>query len=133
MIATIGYWFGFATLVGFVSCLFIFPILAIFRSTRAVAAFGYIACSYLFGFCLWLECVFTVFDAWGAAAVIIGLFIVGIGVLPMTLVIFALSSQWWLFLEVIVIGIVVFGIRLLGVWLAEETPIRQTAPRLSGG
>jgi len=45
------------------------------------------AYSYLFGFSLWLMCALIVFDAWGPAAVILGLFTFDIGVLP-ALVIF---------------------------------------------
>jgi hypothetical protein len=108
---------GFAFYLGILCCITIFPILAIFRRTRSVAGWGYIASGWVFGASLWTMCLLTVFDAWGAVATAIGVLLVGVGVIPMALIVLSISGQWSLFAEVLIIGAAALGIMMLGSWL----------------
>jgi hypothetical protein len=62
-------------------------------------------------------CFLTVFDAWGLFWALVGTLILGIGVLPMSLIIFAKAAQWALFAEILIIGAITIGARALGSWL----------------
>lgn len=119
--ATVAYWAGFGCLIAAALCLLVFPALAVFRSTRRAAAYGYVACSFVFGGSLWIMCAVTVWGAWGTFWLVVGVFILGVGVFPMALIIFGLSSQWYLFAEVLLIGAIALSVRMLGIWLAEKS------------
>lgn len=116
----IAQWAGFFAGVALLICIFILPWLAIFRKTRAAGGAGYVIASYVFGGTLWTMCFLTVWDAWGPFWAVVGVLVLGVGVLPMSLVIFAMGSQWWLFGEVLVIGALALSVRLLGIWLIEK-------------
>jgi hypothetical protein len=110
-------WLCFFAIVG---CLLIFPLLAIFRSTRRTAGYGYVAASFVFGLSLWIMCFLTVFDSWGLGAALVGALMIGVGVFPMALAALAWASQWYLFAEVITIGAIVYATRTIGLWLASK-------------
>lgn len=120
-VETVAYWLGFACLVSACLCVLILPWLAIFRKTRWAAGVGYVASSIVFGGTLWIMCFLTVWDAWSLFWALVGTLVLGVGVLPMSLVIFAIGSQWALFVEVLLIGAVAVGVRLLGFWLIEKS------------
>jgi hypothetical protein len=113
-------WMGFACFLAFLCSVLPLPILAIFRRTRRAAGLAYMACSFVFGGTLWIISAMTVYESWGLGALIVGLMIIGVGVVPMTLIIFAISSQWFLFGEVLLILLVAIGVRMFGFWLAEK-------------
>lgn len=114
-------WLGLACLLALACCVFLFPILAIFRRYRRFAGYGYLTSSFVLGGSLWIVCAMTVFDAWGSLALWIGVLMFGVGVLPMTLIIYGLASKWVLFAEFIAIGGVAVGTRMLGYWLMQKS------------
>lgn len=122
MMEAAAYWLGFACFTALACCLFLLPLLAIFRRTRPAAGYSYVACSFLFGASLWIMCFFTVWDYWGLGAALIGVLVLGVGVLPMALVALAWASHWPLVAEIIGLGVVTFGVRMLGMWLADRAP-----------
>lgn len=108
---------GWAVFIAAFLCIFILPWLTISRKTRTVAGIGYVAASFVFGGSLWIMCLLTVWDSWGLVWALAGVLILGIGALPMSLIIFAKAGLWWLFGEVLVIGAIAFGARVLGFWV----------------
>lgn len=119
--AAVASWLGWAVFVSALVCILVLPWLAIFRRSRGLAGGAYVAASYVFGATLWIMCLLTVWDVWGGFWAAVGVLVLGVGVLPMSLVIFALASQWALFIEVLLIAAVALGVRLLGVWLIAKS------------
>lgn len=113
-------WTGAAAGIAFLVCIFVLPWFTIFRRTRKAAGGGYVVSSFVLGGSLWIMCFLTVWDAWGVYWALAGVLVLGVGVLPMSLVIFATSSQWALFIEVLLIGGLAIGVRTLGVWIISK-------------
>jgi len=95
--------------------IFIFLPLALFRSTRMVAAFGLMAASYAFGTCVWIFGLIVTWDYWGILAVIFGMFIAGIGVVPLGIIASAFKSDWTAVIISATGLLLTFGSRGLGI------------------
>jgi hypothetical protein len=107
--------------LAFLLCLTIFPILAIFKRTRAVSAIGYFVSSVLFGLGLWSISALVVASYWGTWAVIIGTFLLGVGVLPMALVIIVWHHLWELLIPMAAWAIPLVLSRLISGWIYAVT------------
>ena len=80
--------------VTFAVSVFIFSPLALFRRTRAIAGVEYIVASYIFGTVLWIFGAIFTFVYWGWIGFVAGLFLFGVGVVPMGFVGLALRHEW---------------------------------------
>ena len=93
--------------------------LALIRPTRAWAGVGFFISSYIFGATGWFMGLLLTWMLWGGVAVFIGLLIMGIGVVPIGMLATLFNGMWielgLLFLAVIL----TFGLRMLGMTLAE--------------
>jgi hypothetical protein len=114
------HYIALASTISFLACFTALPLLCIFRKTRRVAGVGYVVSSYIFGLSLWVVSAMTVYLAWGGLAVLIGIFIIGIGVLPMALWISAWDGQWFALATAAIMLVSAMGTRFLGVWLASQ-------------
>ncbi|MDD4050597.1 MAG: hypothetical protein PHR28_01690 [candidate division Zixibacteria bacterium] len=103
--------------------LFILLPLAIFRKTRRLSGDGLYMSSYAYGVTLWIWAFLLTYTIWGALAVIIGLFIVGVGVVPIAMLATAIKGQWQNLGLLISLLILTFGARSLGVALRRSSVI----------
>ena len=109
-------WIGMATVV------VIFLPLAIFKTTRGFAGTGIFFSSYVFGATTWFLGAAVTFATWGWPAIIIGLMLGGVGVVPIgILAAFISLSKPSLGLSLIVMVIVVFAARIGGMSLSESS------------
>lgn len=94
--------------------------LALIPPTRAWAGVGFFISSYVFGLTGWFMGLLLTWILWGGLAVFIGLFIMGIGVVPIGMLATLFNGMWaelgLLFLAVVL----TFGLRILGMTLAEN-------------
>lgn len=101
-----------------VSLLVLLP-LAIFKKTRGVAGLGLFIASYIFGATLWVWAFLITYVIWGLVALFIGLFLAGIGVVPIAMLATIVDGQWSLFGQMVVLLLMTFGARMLGAfWMA---------------
>ena len=100
--------------------IFILGPLAVIRKTRGVSAAGLMVASYVFGACLWMTSLLLTYELWGTTAVIIGLVLLGIGIVPVALLAALFHGQWWHLLDLVVLILTTFGTRLLAGWLSEK-------------
>lgn len=89
--------------------------LAIFKKTRRFAGGGLIIASITFGATLWVWSLLLTYYIWGAWAVFIGIFIMGIGVVPIAMLATLLNGMWSQLFQLILLLVLTFGIRALGV------------------
>ena len=109
-------------------CLLILLPLAIFRRTRLVACYGLFIASFIFGATIWMAGFLTTLDYWGVGAVFVGLFMMGVGVVPMAILAALFQAPWWV-AGVLTLGLVVtYGCRMLALTLAASLD-RQPKPR----
>ncbi|MGI8437322.1 MAG: hypothetical protein ACR2NX_10525 [Chthoniobacterales bacterium] len=94
--------------------------LAAFRETRGYSGVGFYIVSYVFGVTLWVWSFLTTYVLWGGIAVIIGLLMVGVGVLPIALLATAFKGMWSLFGELLFVTVATFATRGFGLYLASR-------------
>ncbi len=95
--------------------------LALIPPTRPWAGLGFLISSYVFGLTGWFMGLLLTWILWGGLAVIIGLFILGIGVVPIAMLA-TLFNGMWIELGLLCLAVLLtFGLRILGTILIENT------------
>ena len=116
----------------FIAFLGLLPLCAS-KETRGVGGIGLYVASYVFGVTLWFWSLLVTYTLWGEIALIIGLLIAGVGVLPIALLATVFKGEWKLLGELFLLLVATFGTRFLGLhFLAlherdsgePDTPIR---------
>lgn len=100
--------------------IFIVLPLGIFKKTRIASGTGLVISSYIFGATLWFWTLLITYFAWGAIAIILGLFIAGIGVVPIALLISIIKGQWATLGLIIFFIVLIFGSRVLGLYFGKS-------------
>ena len=105
------------TLVG---CIFILAPLGLFRRTRAAGGIGFYVASFAFGANLFIFAVIVVLSLWGVLALVIGLLIAGVGVLPVAFLASVWRREWSVFWELVFGLVLTFGARAYGIYLTTK-------------
>lgn len=113
-------WFSILTWIAFGVVVFILLPLAIPRTTRRFSSVALFIASYVFGATLWMEGLLLTLAIWGLGAVFIGLFIAGVGVVPIAMLATLLKGMWMPLIELVLLTIMTFGSRLGAMSLAES-------------
>lgn len=90
------------------------------KGTRRHASIGLLIASYVFGLTLWVWGLLLTYHLWGGWAVFIGLFILGIGVVPIAMLATIFKGMWPQLVELIILTILVFGVRAYSLYLAQK-------------
>jgi hypothetical protein len=104
-------WFSMLTWIAFALVIFVFLPLAIPRATRGFSSIALFVSSYVFGATLWMEGFMLTLLLWGVGALIIGLFIVGVGVVPIAMLATLFKGMWWRLVELVLLAIMTFATR----------------------
>jgi len=94
--------------------------MAIIPKFREWAGIGMYLSSYIFGITLWFLSLLFTYTLWGWIAVFIGLFIAGIGIVPIAYVIVLLKGLWVPLGYLVILTILTFGTRIGGLILCKE-------------
>jgi len=106
-------------IVFLVDILVVLP-LALFRKTIGISGVGLFISSYIYGITLWFWALLLTYVIWGALALIIGLFIVGVGVVPIAILATIIKGQWATLAQIIFLLILTYGSRALGLYFSER-------------
>ena len=106
-----------------ISVLLLIP-LAFIPPTRGFSANGLLITSYIFGAILWVYAIAFTYEIWGLFAVIVGLLILGVGVVPIAILAALLNGYWDVLGSFAFLIFITFGSRLLAYWLAEKVDAR---------
>ena len=120
-------WFSLASLIAFLLLIFVLLPLSAFQTTRGFAAVVIMYLSLLFGATVWMDGLLTTLSIWGTGAVIVGLLMGGIGVVPIAILATLLHGLWVHLGELIGLVVLTFGCRFLAFWLVEITEARAYA------
>jgi len=112
--------FSIITIILFLLNVFIFLPLAIFKTTRHISSTFLFISSYIFGATLWMEGFLLTLVIWGFWAVFIGLFIAGVGVVPIAMLATIVKGMWGPFIELILLAILTYASRAGAFALARE-------------
>lgn len=113
-------WFSILTWIAFGLVVFIILPLAIPRATRGFSSVALFIASYVFGATLWMEGLLLTLFIWGLGAVFIGLFLAGVGVVPIAMLATLLKGMWGPLIELVLLTIMTFGSRVGAMSLAES-------------
>ena len=91
-----------------------------FRRTRVFALTAIYACSYLFGAVNWAFGFLVTYHYFGVIGLVVGLFIVGIGVVPIGIVASALHSDWGIAGNLVLGAVLTYGARVFALYQAEK-------------
>lgn len=94
--------------------------LALIPPTRGWAGLGFFISSFVFGITGWFMGLLFTWILWGGLAVAIGLFIMGIGVVPIAMLATLFNGMWAEFGILVLAVVLTFGLRILGTTLAEN-------------
>ena len=108
---------GFSRFTLLITVLILAP-LALFKRTRMFAGLGIFAVSYILGFTLWMWSLLLTYNLWGVFAVILGLFFLGVGIVPIALLAAVFNAQWSTLAQLLLLAAFVPLCRALGVYLA---------------
>ena len=93
-------------------------------SLRGFCAVGIMYASLVFGAVLWIWGMSYTYMAWGLLGVMVGLFFLGVGVVPVAMVAALVNADWKTLGLFFVAVVVTFGSRGLANWLAEKADER---------
>jgi len=110
--------FSIVTWISFGLVIFVFLPLAIPRTTRGFSSLALFITSYIFGATLWMEGLLFTLLIWGVGAVFIGLFIAGVGVVPIAMLATLFKGMWGPFIELVLLTIMTFATRIGALSLA---------------
>jgi len=113
-------WLSMVMAVVFVLDVLIILPLGIFRKTKALSGIGLVISSYVYGLTLWLWTLLLTYVIWGGIAVIAGLLIVGVGVVPMAMLATAFKGEWSLTGQIVLLLVLTFGSRIFGLYLGQR-------------
>jgi len=106
-----------AALIAFgIDALILLP-LSVVRKLRSFTGLALYLSSIVFGIVTWLVGFVVSYVLWGAGAVIVGLFFLGIGVVPIGLVAAVFNQQWFFCCLLLALCLVTYGSRALGMWV----------------
>jgi hypothetical protein len=113
-------WLSLISAIAFFICILLLLPLAIFQKTRAFSGLGLFIASHIFGAGLWVWAFLLTYSIWGATALFIGLFLAGIGVVPIAMLATLFNGEWSIFGQLVLLLVFTFGSRSLGYYLVEK-------------
>jgi len=82
------------------------------RKTRGYVGLALLLWSYLCGADLWMFSLLVCLNLWGVFAAIVGLFIAGIGVVPVAILATIFKAQWFTLFSILVLGAFLIAARI---------------------
>lgn len=102
-----------------VTVLVLFPLSLIHRA-RGFASVSLLIASYVFGLSLWVWGLLLTYHLWGAWAVFLGLFLFGIGVVPIAMLATLFNGMWPQLGELVILTVLVLGVRAYSMYVAQK-------------
>jgi len=103
--------------ISFVPILLVVLPLSFFKKCRGWCGLTFYFWSYLIGLYLWMASLLATLVLWGWFAVILGLFLAGVGVVPIALLASAFHGEWSLFGGIFLQLAFVIAARMYGIYL----------------
>lgn len=111
--------------------IFVLIPMAYFKKSRMYAGMGLYFASYFFGFSMWIYSALVAYIFWGFLALVIGLFLAGIGVLPIAILAAIFNGEWSILGSLVYMIALTYGARIIGMKIMQkaEDESYQEMPR----
>lgn len=107
------YFVGLARITMGATVLILLP-MAAFHQTQRQAATGLMYAASIFGITLWVWGLLLTYNLWGGGAVLLGLVLLGVGVVPMAMLATGLAEMWSTLGQLVLLAVLTYGTRRLG-------------------
>lgn len=91
--------------------------LSFFKKTRPSSGFMLLTASYVFGLAAWLKGFLWAYNIWGVVGVLIGVFLFGVGVVPVGAIALLFNGMWQPFFALIAAVATMYVCRKYGLYL----------------
>ena len=98
---------------------------AVIPKARGIVGLIIYVSSYVYGLSAWIYGLAVTLALWGWVAVIIGLFLGGVGVVPIGMLAAIFNGHWDIFLTLLLTIVLTYGTRIIGYALANSTDSRS--------
>jgi hypothetical protein len=106
--------------VSFFLLIAVFLPLSFFQKCRGWCGLAFIYWSYFCGLSLWMFSLLVTLNLWGKMAVIGGLILAGVGILPVALLACMFKSEWSIFVQLLCQLALLFACRVYGIYLTHK-------------
>jgi hypothetical protein len=113
-------WLESISSITFVVTLLILLPLSFIQRTRGFASISLLVASFVFGLFLWVLGLILTYHLWGGLAVFLGLFLFGVGVVPVAMLATLFKGMWLQFGELVFLTALVFGVRAYSMYVAQK-------------
>lgn len=113
-------WFTLASALALVFAVCVLLPLSFFRPWREFAAIGSLVVSFVFGTTLWMWTLLLTLELCGAWAIGVGLFMMGIGFVPIAMLATLFNGMWSTVAQLLVLVALTFGTRWYALWIAAR-------------
>lgn len=113
-------WFILVSTLALALVLLVVLPLSVFRCCRGFAAIASLVASYVFGATLWMWALLLTLGLWGTWAVVIGLFMMGVGVVPIAMLATLFKGMWSILGQLVVLTVLTFGTRFYALWIGDR-------------
>ncbi len=118
-------WLVLISEITFIVGLLILLPLGIFKKTKDLSATGLLISSYIIGATTWVWSFLIAYILWGFVGLLTGLFIGGIGVIPIAVIASIFHGEWSVVGKLILLLIVTFGFRSLSFYIATKSENKE--------
>lgn len=105
-------------------------LVAIVPSTRGVAGIILYVSSYVYGLATWIYGLFVTLSLWGVLAIIIGLLLGGVGVVPIGMLASLFHGRWDIFFTLLILTLLVYGTRVIAALLINSNEQYNTSKNI---
>jgi hypothetical protein len=100
------------TQLAFAASIFVFLPLSFIRRTYGLSSGGLFIASMVIGVGIWIWALLLTYHIWGAVGVFVGLFMMGVGVVPVALVATMVKGMWGIFGQLLLALALMWAVRL---------------------
>jgi CheY-like chemotaxis protein len=98
----------------------VFLPLSFFKKTRVFSVYAFLISSYVFGVGMWFFSFIVTYALWGWLGILIGLFLMGVGVMPVAVVASLFAGQWAVLFNLLFGFALTYGTRAYSIHLANK-------------
>lgn len=101
-------------------------VFAVIPSARRVVGWILFISSFVYGLTTWIYGLLVTLSLWGIIAIIIGLFLGGVGVVPIGMLAAIFNGEWGIFFTLLILIVLTISTRLIGISLDESYGKRKS-------
>lgn len=108
------------SLVALLTCFLVLLPLSIFQKNKTNLIKGFYITSFIFGATTWTWSFVLAYTIWGVLGLLVGLFLFGVGVVPVAVFATLLTGEWMMFLRLIILITITYLTREYAKKLSKE-------------